>query len=80
LVDSPSKPIYNSRYMSRYVLLKVVQWAISIGFALTMELIFAQAIAEGLQEIGQPLVGIAQVALFGASAYGMYRLLGWFKD
>jgi hypothetical protein len=60
--------------------LKLVRWAISINFALIIELIFAQAIAERLQEIGQPLVSIAQIALLGASAYGMYELLGRFND
>jgi len=56
-----------------------IRWAISIFIALIIEMVFAQAIAEGLQEIGQPLVGIAQVALLGGSAYGMYQLLGRFN-
>lgn len=56
-----------------------VRWAISIVFGLIMEMIFAQAIAEALQEIGQPLVGIAQGALFVASGIGMYKLLGRFN-
>jgi len=66
--------------MSRYTLLKVMRYIISIGTAFAIDYGFAEVYAERLQQMPHPLVWLILILLAGGSGTGMYKLLGLFDD